>query len=167
MPEEVNWRIADLFCHWVGGQLPTAAEWEKAARGTDGRLYPWGDEWDPGKGNFGLLPPPERPNGLWTPIRVVSAYPGGQSPFGVWDMVGNGQEWTALNTYRPSLKGFAYNGPDPAWYHCLPVKTEDGWVELDGVGTYRKNIGFRPVIDRWVHKVWAGFRAEDSAKGDE
>ncbi len=89
----VSWRNALAFCRWLAEQtgkpftLPTEAEWEKAARGADGRIYPWGDEWDPARCNTS-----ESKIGGTTPVGKYS--PLGDSPSGCADMAGNVWEWT-------------------------------------------------------------------------
>ncbi|MBK8024838.1 MAG: SUMF1/EgtB/PvdO family nonheme iron enzyme [Chloroflexi bacterium] len=84
---QVRHEPAVELCRQLGARLPTALEWEKAGRGTDGRLYPWGDEWDETRGFFyyGQKYPP-RPDG--GDKRTIDAYPSGVSPYGVWGMCG-------------------------------------------------------------------------------
>jgi formylglycine-generating enzyme required for sulfatase activity len=84
----VTWSAARRFCQWVGGDLPTEAQWEKAARGTDGRIYPWGnDAFTCERANcYGC-------SGGTMPVGQHS--PAGDSPYGVADMTGNVSEWVA------------------------------------------------------------------------
>jgi len=122
----VNWHQAEAFCEWKGGRLPSAFEWEKAARGTDARKYPWGNRrYGSAKRVANIADETarkEQPSWSWAAAGYddghyttapVGTYPSGASPYGALDMIGNVWEWTSdwsdESQTRRELRGGAWD----------------------------------------------------------
>jgi len=125
----VTWAEAQGLCASKRARLPTEAEWEKAARGTDGRLYPWGNEPPTAKqANF------DREWAEEKTLHAVGALPGGDSPYGVKDMAGNAREWVS-------------DWYDAAYYQQAPNRNPQGPDKKGVVRSIRGGSWHSPAAD--------------------
>jgi hypothetical protein len=118
-PAPMTMKEAELFCKKQGKRLPTAEEWELAARGTDGRLYPWGNRFEKTRANVIGLPDKGEEFGL----KSVYAFPSGESPFGILGGIGNAGQWfDSEGGYDRSYIGgnYRFNPQDSLVYSTMP-----------------------------------------------
>jgi formylglycine-generating enzyme required for sulfatase activity len=139
---QVSWSEARAYCAFAGGRLPSEDEWEKAARGNDGREFPWGNELDCAHANWGNFEN-EGPCAGKNPGKpvAVGSYPQGQSPFGVLDLAGNVWEWTADKYDRDPARRVVRGGSCCSYFVEPRAANRNAWDPNHRDG----DLGFRCV----------------------
>jgi formylglycine-generating enzyme required for sulfatase activity len=151
----VTWYGAKAYCEALGRRLPTEAEWEHAARGDAGNIYPWSNTWDP------TLASTRRPASGEPATVPVSSFPGGASPFGILNMAGNVAEWVS-DWYDPRFYG------RPEATIANPQGPSSGTEKVVRGGSWDALPFFARTVHRQSHdpndpQAWIGFRCVEDA----
>ncbi len=133
----VNWEMAKAYCEWRGAELPTEAQWEKSARGTDGRVYPWGNDISCSNANYG---------GCVKDIAMVGSNPSGKSVYGVYDLAGNVWEWVSDWYSADYYSGMPAENPVGPGGGEMKVMRGGSWSDLASSARSSNRYGNDPKL---------------------